>query len=100
MADNSKLMAAVCFFLNIIGFVIAILAFKDDKYVMYYAKQGLVLGVAVFIIQMILMITIVGILLLPIVYLATLILVVMGLLNAMSGTQKALPVIGGFAEKF
>ena len=99
MAD-SKLMAAVCFFLNILGFIIAYLAFKNDKYVMYYAKQGLVLGVAVFLIQIILTITLVGILLLPIVWLAYLVLLVMGILNAMSGTQKPIPIIGGFADKF
>jgi uncharacterized membrane protein len=95
MAENSKLLAAICFFLSIIGLIIAYIAFRNDKLVMYYAKQGTVLGIITFIIQWILVFTVVGVLLLPIVYLIWLILLVLGILNALSGVQKPLPLIGG-----
>jgi uncharacterized membrane protein len=40
---DSNLNAFVATFLSIIGFFIALLIWKDDKYVMYYAKQSLVI---------------------------------------------------------
>jgi len=39
---DKKLYAFITTFFSIIGFVIAILAWRDDKYVMFYAKQSLV----------------------------------------------------------
>jgi uncharacterized membrane protein len=43
--DDSKLEAFLATFLSIIGFVIALIAWKDDKYVMHYAKISLVVFV-------------------------------------------------------
>ena len=37
--------AFITVFFSIVGFLIAILAWKDDKYVMFYAKQSLVIFV-------------------------------------------------------
>jgi len=42
---EAKLFAFLSVFFVIIGFIIAIIAKKDDKYVMFYAKQGLVIFV-------------------------------------------------------
>ena len=41
--DDRKLYAFLSSFLTLIGFIIALLVRRDDKYVMFYAKQGLVL---------------------------------------------------------
>lgn len=41
--DKSKLKAFVASFFTIIGFLIAIIIWREDKYVMYYAKHGLIL---------------------------------------------------------
>jgi uncharacterized membrane protein len=43
MDEDSKKYAFLATFLSIIGFVIAMLTKKDDKYVMFYAKQGLII---------------------------------------------------------
>ncbi len=47
--EDSKIFAL----LSIIGFVVAILTWKEDKYVMFYAKQSLVIFLASFVIWVI-----------------------------------------------
>ena len=42
---DSKVFALLAILLSIVGFLIAYFTKKDDKYVMYYAKQSLVLFV-------------------------------------------------------
>lgn len=52
--DDKILFAFLATFLSIIGFIIALIAKKDDKYVMFYAKQSLIVfifAIAVSIIQ-------------------------------------------------
>ena len=44
--NNSKLFAFLAVLLSIIGFIIALITKRDDKYVMFYAKQSLVLFIA------------------------------------------------------
>jgi|TARA_B100001971_G_C18197318_1_gene542319 uncharacterized membrane protein len=44
--NHQTLKAFIASFFTIIGFIIALLAWRDDKYVMYYAKHGLVLFIA------------------------------------------------------
>ena len=41
--NDKKLHAFLASFFTIIGFIIALILWKDDKYVMFYAKQGLIL---------------------------------------------------------
>ena len=40
---NSKIFAFLAIFLGIIGFLIVLIAKKDDAYAMFYAKQSLIL---------------------------------------------------------
>jgi len=44
--EDSKIFAFLAALLSIVGFIIAIIAWKDDKYVMFYAKQSLVIFIA------------------------------------------------------
>ena len=44
--QDQKLYAFLASFFTVIGFIVASILWKDDKYVMHYAKQGLVLFVA------------------------------------------------------
>ena len=102
MADDNKLFAFLAVFLGIIGFLIAILAKKDDKYVMYYAKQSLVLFIAYMLVYLLgLFIPIIGwFVILPIGGLVMLVLWIMGLVYSLSGEMKPVPLVGKFAEKF
>ena len=104
-ADEGKLFAFLGAFLPIIGFVIALLTeHKKDKYVMFYAKQGLVLGIFMIgfsIVQWILFfIPIIGWLLSSLIWLVLFVLWLIGWINALSGKEKEMPVIGQFANKF
>lgn len=100
--DDARIFAFIAVFLSIIGFIIAILGKKNDDYVMYYAKQSLV----VFILMVIIKVFSFVILLLPVIghviYYASWILIgiiwIIGSMYALSGEKKPLPIIGDYAE--
>jgi uncharacterized membrane protein len=48
--EEGKVFAFLATFLSIIGFIIVVLTKKDNKYAMFYAKQGLVLFIAAVIV--------------------------------------------------
>ncbi len=84
------------------GFVTGIIFFvieKDNKFVRFHAFQSLVLFGGLFVIQMVLVFTIVLIILVPILNIATLILWVVLMIKAYNGEKFKLPVIGDMAEK-
>jgi len=101
--EDGKVFAFLGVFLTVIGFLIVLLAKKENKYAMYYAKQGLVLFiayVAVAIGSMILgFVPFFGWLISVILWVALLILWIIGLVYSLSGEYKDIPVIGEFAKK-
>ena len=102
--DDSKLFAFLAVLLSIIGFIIALAVKKDNKYVMFYAKQSLVLFIAwviLWVVSMILaLISIVGILIYWIAYILLVVLWIIGLVYSLSGEMKEIPVVGQFARNF
>ncbi len=101
--DDPKVYAFLATFLSIIGFVIALLTKKDDKYVMFYAKQSLVIFIAyivAWIASMILIfIPIVGWIIMMVMYLGLLVLWLLSWIYALSGEEKEVPMIGQYASK-
>lgn len=100
--SDSKLFAFLGVCLTIIGFIIALAAKKNDKYVMYYGKQGLILFIAsiiAWIAGMVLwFIPVLGGLLFAVLYLGLLALWVFGMIYSLSGQMKPVPLIGKFAD--
>jgi len=100
---KDTLFAFLATFLSIIGFLIAILTKKEDKYVMYYAKQSLVIFlvaiIAGAILSLISWIPIIG----WIISFATNILILiawfMSWINALSGEMKPIPIISDWTKK-
>jgi uncharacterized membrane protein len=101
--EDRKLFAFLATFLSIIGFIIALVAKKEDKYVMFYAKQSLVVFIVALIGSIISslfmhMLFIGGII-------ATAINIIIALLwiiswiYALSGEEKVVPVVGVYARK-
>lgn len=99
-AEKNKIFA-------IVGYVIPILFFipllneesKKSPFAKFHANQQLnflIFTVAGYIISTILMVVLIGILLWFIVMIASLVFMIMGIINAAGGTMKKLPVIGGF----
>lgn len=95
--QSIKTMAALAYII----FFIPMLTNKDSKFAMYHANQGLVLlltWMALWFVSMVLgaiMLFVGGLFLMPLVGLAGIVLAVMGILNALNGEMKPLPVIGG-----
>ena len=71
---------------------------KNDTFVRYHVRQGLVLFIAAVIVSIIGAIPVFGLLTFPL-SIILLILFVIGVVNALEGKEKPLPVIGEWAEK-
>jgi len=102
--DDSTIYAFLATILSIIGFIIAILVKRDDKYVMYYAKHSLVIfiigaigGVLGAILNWI---PVIG----PIINLGIFIVVfiawILSWVYALSGKEKVIPIITDWAKMF
>jgi len=102
--DDRILFAFLATFLSIIGFVIALAAKKQDKYVMFYAKQSLVIfiiGAVAGVLGMILgVIPIMGWIIHFALNIVIFILWLLSWIYALSGEQKAVPVVGEWGKKF
>ena len=99
--NDRKLFAFLAVLLSVLGFVLALLAKKNDKYVMFYAKQSLVLfltGIAVKILTVLLAISIIGIILIPIIWVVYGILFLIALIYSLSGVEKETPLVGKYAR--
>ena len=96
---DDKLFAFLGVFLTILGFIIALLAKKEDKYVMYYAKQGLVLFIAWVALSIIAIVPILGWIIGVIGWIVLLVLWIIGLVYSVSGEMKPIPLLGKYAEK-
>jgi uncharacterized membrane protein len=85
----------------IIFFIPLLTEAKNDKFVKYHVKQGLVLfisGVAIWLIANV--IPVLGLLVAPILDIVLIVLLIMGIINAVNGVEKPLPLIGRFADNF
>ncbi|MFC1722692.1 DUF4870 domain-containing protein [Nanoarchaeota archaeon] len=98
--EEGKVWGFLGVFLGIIGFVIVLLAKKDNKYAMFYAKQGLVLTIAYVILAIIMIIPVLGWIIGMIGWIILLVLWILGWVYALSGEEKHIPLIGKFADKF
>lgn len=72
---------------------------KNDPFVKYHVKQGLVLFIAAVANMIFAMVPFIGWMLAPLISIGLLILVIVGILNAVNGEQKPLPVLGQYADK-
>lgn len=101
--EDGKLFAFLGIFLTVVGFLIALLAKKDNKYVMHYAKQGLVLFIAYMAVGIVIMIIgwipIIGWLITAALWIFMLVLWIIGIIYSLSGEEKDIPIIGELAKK-
>jgi len=95
--DDNKVIAI----LSYIGVLclIPLLMKKDDKFVFFHAKQGLVLFIVEIITYFVLMIPILGWIIAPIASLIWLALSIIGIVNVLGGEMKRLPILGKYAGK-
>lgn len=91
VTDN-KLMAVFAYII----FFIPLIAARESKFAMYHANQGLLVFLAAVIINIVgSIIPLIGwFLIIPLGNLAVLAYVIIGIINAVNGVQKPLPLIG------
>ena len=100
--DNSKQKNIIMAILAYIGplVIVSYIASKDDAFVKFHIKQGLVLlviEVAVWFLEMIFWPLWI---LLKFINLIVLIIAIIGIINAAKGQQKNLPLVGKYARYF
>ncbi len=95
---ESQVIAFVAVFLTIIGFIIALFIRRDDRYVMYYAKHGLVLFIFQVIIAFVTSIAFFNFFTIPL-WIVFLIAWIWCWINALSGETRPTPLVTHFAEK-
>ena len=99
--DEGRIWAFLAYFLSIIGFILVLALKKDNKFAMFHAKQSLVLFIVYIAGYVVLMfIPILGWIVMMFWWLIFLILSIIGIINALTGKEKNLPVIGSLAAKF
>ena len=90
--EKNKVMALLAYII----FLIPLLAAKDSKFARFHTNQGLVLFLGGIIASVVAVIPVIGWIVAPIAGLAITVLAIIGILNALNGRAKELPVIGKF----
>ena len=90
--EKNKVMAVLAYIL----FFIPLLAAKDSKFARFHTNQGLVLFLGGIIASFVAVIPVIGWIIAPIAGLVITVLAVIGIINALNGKAKELPVIGKF----
>jgi len=80
--------------------IIPYLVAKDDSFVKFHIRQGLVLVVIEIAVWFIGMIVWPFMIFIPLVNLAVLVLVIIGIVNVVQGKEKELPLVGQFSSYF
>lgn len=94
--DANKGMGILAYFIFFIPLLVE--SSKNSPYAKFHVNQGLLIvlaGIAVNIIGSLTTVILIGFLILPVGGIAVFVLWVMGLLNAINGVAKPLPLIGG-----
>lgn len=103
--EEGKTFAILSYVLSFIGlpFFLVPLIMRNNEFSLYHAKQCLMLwicGIAVSVASTILMVICIGIVLAIVGGLALLVFNVLGLMNAVKGQMKPLPLIGKWGEEW
>lgn len=101
--DDKKIFAFLATFLSIIGFIIALIARRKDKYIMYYAKHSLVIFVILvvvgFIGKIFLIIPVAGDIINAALIIISIIIWLLSWIYALSGKEKYIPIVTEWANK-
>ena len=97
-AEENKIFAVLAYFGILV--LVPLLSKKESKFAMFHAKQGLVLLIGWIAMWVLGFIPIIGWILDFVLFIALLVLSIMGIINAASGKTKELPVVGDLAKKF
>jgi len=104
VAQDEKTQALLMWILSLfISFVSPLIFYfisNEKPFVKQHAGQALAFNIVMFIIAVILIITVVGMLLLPVISIAGLVVIILGAIAANAGSRIDIPVTGGFAKSW
>lgn len=93
--ESGKVMAFVAYIIFFIPLLIE--EYRNNKFVMYHTEQAIVLLIANIIFSVVATVTCgIGLIL----YIASIVFLIIGIMNSLSGKVAPLPLIGQFGEKF
>lgn len=100
----TKKTLSIVSYITLIGWIIALVQYKEEKApeVRFHLKQSLgvmLLGLLLSIAATVIVSIVPSLYFLSYVNLIALVLWILGIINAANGAQKQLPLIGGFAER-
>jgi len=95
--EENKILAAIGY-LGILCLVPLLLK-KDSPYAQFHGKQGLILLLAWVVFNVVMVVPIIGWLVGFVGNILCLVLMVVGIVNAISGEKKKLPLIGQYGDK-
>ncbi|MBS3162518.1 DUF4870 domain-containing protein [Candidatus Woesearchaeota archaeon] len=96
---DSNIWAFLGVFLGWIGFLIILMAKREDKFAMFYAKYGLVLSIAWVVVYLVGMIPIIGWIIYVVGGIILLVVWVISFVSALSGKEKRFPILSDLADK-
>lgn len=97
MSKKNRLLAVLSYLYVLV--IIPLIVGRKDEFVKFHSKQGVGLLFLSVIAPYILWIPILGWIIGPIFIAGILVLTVYGIIHAVKGEKKPLPIIGGFVEK-
>ncbi len=101
---SEKNLIAILSYLWILIIIPFLTPAKDDPFVKFHLKQGLVLvifeAIGWFAGLVLVWVPIIGWLVVWLWWLASIILIIVGIMNVLNGTEKELPYIGHYAKRF
>lgn len=99
-SGSSNTGMAVLAYLGILVVIPLVSDAKNDPFVKFHAKQGLVLLICEIVGWAILAIPLLGWVAGPIIELGSLIMIILGIINVVNGQMKELPIVGQFVRNF
>jgi len=96
--DDVRLHAFIATFFSIVGFIIALISWKDEKYTMFYARQSVIIFIIAIFIQIIHLalswIYIIGPIISFLLWVFIVLIWVLSWVYALSEEQREVPIIG------
>jgi uncharacterized membrane protein len=99
-AQGSQKNTGMAVLAYIIFFIPLLTDAKNDPFVKYHVKQGLVLFIGWIVEMFVGVIPFAGWIIAPLLGVFLLVLFIIGIVNAVNCKEKPLPVVGSFAENF
>jgi len=97
--DEGKGLAGVAY-LTFIGFLVALIAGKENRFVMYHVQQALILYLVLTAGSFLAIIPFLGCLVILVVWVFAIVCVIIGATNGFGGKVVPLPIIGQWGLKF